>query len=76
VGVADPWAAYQLDLAVAQFGTWVENMLAERDKQGKPKHTLAKLLGDTAGTQEFAPLHIDPAGLRKVRVREDGTWEE
>lgn len=75
VGVPDPWAAYQFDMAVAQFGTWVENKLQERDKAGKPKHALAGLLDDApASAQQFAP--ISTVGLRKVRVKEDGTWDE
>ena len=75
IGVDDPWAAYQFDLAVAQFGAWVEGKLNERDKKGKPVNSLAKLLGDEAArTQEYAP--VSAVGLRKVRVKEDGTWEE
>ena len=36
---------------------------------------LAKLLGDEAAqVQEYAP--ISAMGLRKVRVKEDGTWDE
>jgi hypothetical protein len=62
-------------MAVAQFGAWVEGKLNERDKAGKPKHSLAKLLGDEAAqVQEYAP--VSAAGLRKVRVKEDGTWDE
>lgn len=75
MGITDAWAAYQFDLAVGQFGAWVEGKLQERDKAGKPKHTLAKLLGES-DTQHFAPLNIDPSTLRKVRVKEDGTWDE
>lgn len=77
VGVTDEWAAYQFDMAVAQFGAWVEGKLSERDKKGKPKHTLGALLGDTAAAdRQYAPLNIDPSTLRKVRVKEDGTWDE
>ena len=62
-------------MAVAQFGSWVEGKLSERDKAGKPKHSLAKLLGDEAPqVQEYAP--VSAVGLRKVRVKEDGTWDE
>jgi hypothetical protein len=62
-------------MAVAQFGAWVEGKLNERDKAGKPKHSLAKLLGDEAAqAQEYAPISAE--GLRKVRVKEDGTWED
>ena len=76
VGVDDPWAAYQFDLAVGQFGAWVENRLAERDKAGKPKYTLDGLLadGDAGGGQAFRSVSAE--GLRKVRVREDGTWDD
>ena len=75
LGIDDPGAAYQFDLAVAQFGAWVEGKLNERDKSGKPKHSLAKLLGDEAAqVQEYAP--VSAVGLRKVRVKEDGTWDE
>ncbi len=75
IGVDDPWAAYQFDMAVAQFGAVVEGKLNERDKAGKPVHTLAKLLGDEAAqAQEYAP--VNAVGLRKVRVKEDGTWDE
>lgn len=75
IGVEDPWAAYQFDMAVAQFGTWVENRLAERDKDGKPKYDLAQLLGDeAAGERYYTPVSAE--GLRKVRVKEDGTWDE
>ena len=76
VGVDDPWAAYQFDMAVGQFGAWVENRLAERDKAGKPKHTLEGLLADdgVGGGQAFRSVSAE--GLRKVRVREDGTWDD
>ena len=75
VGIDDTWAAYQFDMAVAQFGAWVEGKLNERDTKGKPVNSLAKLLGDEAAqVQEYAP--ISAMGLRKVRVKEDGTWDE
>ena len=45
VGIDDPWAAYQFDMAVAQFGAWVEGKLNERDKSGKPVNSLAKPWG-------------------------------
>lgn len=76
IGVTDQWAAYQFDLAVNAFGAWVESKLHERDNAGKPKHTLAALLDDGTETQQYAPLAIDASQLRKVRVKEDGTWDE
>ena len=76
LGVDDPWAAYQFDMAVGQFGAWVEGKLSERDKAGKPKHTLAGLLAEkaTGGERQYASV----AGLatRTVRVKEDGTWDD
>jgi hypothetical protein len=76
VGIADAWAAYQFDLAVAQFGAWVEGKLQERDGKGKPKHTLAKLLEVERARGQGAALTIDMAQVRTVRVKEDGTWDE
>ena len=77
LGVDDPWAAYQFDMAVGQFGAWVEGKLNERDKAGKPKHTLAKLLGEQAtGTGERQYASVAGLVTRTVRVREDGTWED
>lgn len=76
VGVADEWAAYQFDLAVGQFGAWVEGKLSERDKAGKPKHTLAALLEDGTAPPQRQYMPVSVAGLRKVRVKEDGTWED
>ena len=73
--IDDPWAAYQFDLAIGQFGAWVEGKLAEHDKKGKPKHTLASLLGDrTTQDRQYAP--VSAVGLRTVRVKEDGTWDD
>ena len=73
LGIDDSWTAYQFDLTVLELGTWVENKLAERDKQGKPKHRLKDLLSDKP-EQRFAPL----GGMvtRKVKIKPDGTWEE
>ena len=58
----------------------MENLLAERDKEGKPKHQLAELLREPAKEGEEQP--DDPshfrsmAGLvtRKVAINPDGTW--
>lgn len=73
LGIADNWTAYQFDLTVLELGLWVENKLAERDKHGKPKHTLHDLLTDRP-EQRFASL----AGMvtRKVKIKPDGTWDE
>ncbi len=76
VGIDDAWAAYQFDLAVAQFGAWVEGKLNERDGKGKPKTTLAKLLGIKATAQGTSGLALPATAIRKVRVKEDGTWDD
>lgn len=44
VGIDDPWAAYQLDVATLTVGRWVDGKLAERNKKGKPVHRLVDLL--------------------------------
>jgi hypothetical protein len=72
----DSWEAYQFDLATLELGTYVENKLAERDKQGKAKHSLAELLADTpeeASKIRFGSL----AGMvdRKIALPESGVWE-
>lgn len=60
---------------MVHFGSWVEERLSERDGKGKPKHTLAQLLDDKpAQARQFAP--VSTVGLRKVRVKEDGTWDD
>lgn len=74
IGLTDSWAAYQFDLAVAQFGAWVEGRLGERDSKGKPKHTLAQLLSD--GTEKAQYLPLAGLAVRMVRIKEDGTWDE
>lgn len=64
-----------MDVATLQVGRWVEGKLAERDKQGRPRHSLEQLLGQGAkrGQGEgFASLGMR---ARKVRMKEDGTWE-
>ena len=74
----DAWESYQLDLAAWTVGRWAESKLSERDKRGKPLHTLTALLSEPgeAPAQSFAPLAIDRSQLRKVRVKEDGTWDD
>lgn len=73
---ADAWEAYQLDLATWTVGRWVESQLSERDSKGKPKHTLAKLLELEVAQPQGVALAIDTSQIRKVHVREDGTWDD
>lgn len=71
------WEAYQLDVATLQAGRYIENKLAERDKDGRPLYSLEGLLrGEGPGARggsQFASM--SKPGLRKVQIKEDGTWE-
>jgi hypothetical protein len=66
--------AYQFDLATLEFATAVENKLAERDKQGKPKHSLAELLGDKS--EGPAKKNFGSLGGKaiKMAIPESGVW--
>lgn len=70
----DSWDAWQVDVATLQAGRYVENKLAERDKDGRPRHTLEELIGEGRGAKEqrFGALGMK---ARKVTIRDDGTWE-
>lgn len=90
LGLTDSWTAYQLDLCVLSFGTWVENLLAERTKKGKAKYSLrgvlsrakanvARARGDEAEERRhYAPasasLSARRGGIRRVRIDESGIW--
>jgi len=63
------------------FGSWVEARLAETDKKGRRKYTLAGLLRPArekgqeerpARTTRFRALR--GRALRKVRIGPDGIW--
>lgn len=72
----DSWDAWQVDVATLQAGRYVENKLAERDKDGRPRHTLEELIGEgreAKGETAFRKLAVQ--GARKVRIKEDGTWD-
>jgi hypothetical protein len=59
----DGWyAAFLLDRAVTWFGRYVENKLMERDRNGKPVHTLEALLRD-ADEAPRSDLHALVAAL-------------
>jgi hypothetical protein len=58
----EEWLAYQVDAACLTFGRWVENRLAERDREGRPVHTIDELLreeGEAAEERAF----FDPRSL-------------
>ena len=41
----NPWLAWQFDQAILTWGTWVQNRLDERDKEGRPKYNARQALG-------------------------------
>lgn len=45
------WTSYQVDNAVAYFGIWADNKLAELDDNGKAKWSLEHLLKMEAGAR-------------------------
>lgn len=51
LGIEDRWIAYDLDMAVVEYGLYVENRLQEVEKKGdkyKPKWTLQQILSGAA----------------------------
>ncbi len=71
----DSWDAWQVDVATLQAGRYVENKLAERDKDGRPRHTLEELIGEGRGARGEGRFGSLQQKARKVRIKEDGTWE-
>ena len=71
----ESWDAWQVDVATLQAGRYVENKLAERDKDGRPRYSIEELLGERgrAGEREFRRMAV--SGARKVKIRDDGTWD-
>ena len=86
LGIEDPWAGYQLDVAVLGFGAWVEGELGKRDRHGRPKRTLEQLLRTTddgrrttgrpppRGESAFKSPVLMGLPIRKVKPNADGTW--
>lgn len=75
LGIDDPWAAYQLDVATLTVGRWVEGKLSERTKDGKPVHRLRDLLSDKPAAAEASGFR-SVAGLvtKKVAIPASGVW--
>jgi hypothetical protein len=42
----EPWLAYTFDRAVMVYGQYVDNLLSETDKKGRPKYELKEILED------------------------------
>lgn len=59
-------------MATLELATIIENKLAERDKQGNPKHSLADLLAEEPAKQRFASL----GGMvtKTMAIPESGVW--
>lgn len=75
LGLADEWAAYQLDAVALTLGRWVEGKLSERTKDGRPVHRLATLLGladPAVQAGQFRSLR--GMGLKKVKIPSSGVW--
>lgn len=70
----DSWEAYQVDFACLQFGTYVENKLQEKRKDGSQIYSLAELLADekTVVKEQFRSARQFVTA--KVKINEDGTW--
>jgi hypothetical protein len=58
---------YCFDRAIVTFGRHTENKLSERQKNGRPKYTLAQLLADP-------PKPGEKAGPRKITAGELLRW--
>lgn len=85
LGVEDPWAAYQLDMACMTFGSWVEAKLDQHDKKGRPKYRLEDLLRQPAPDGKRQRPTLRPASafqspmlsgmpIQAVEPKPDGTW--
>ena len=62
----DGWLRWMFTHAVHTFGTWVENKLAERDRDGKAVHRLERLLD----------IPITPRHLSLAQFQQMGTVRE
>ncbi len=70
------WCGWQFDTTVLLFGRWVESKLQERDKKGRPVHTLKELTQPYQAQrhqQQYASLMGRVS--HKVKVKPDGTWD-
>lgn len=71
------WEAYQLDVATLQAGRYIENKLSERDKDGRPLHTLQEILTPQRAESKATQYRsMSRPGIRKVRIKPDGTWDD
>jgi hypothetical protein len=66
--VDTPWARWQVDVTVLLIGRQAEAEAIE-NKQGRQGYS-AVGRGQTSGYRSAAPMR----GLRKVKIRENGTW--
>jgi hypothetical protein len=76
LGIADEWAAYQLDVATLTVGRWVDGKLSERNKQGRPIHRLTDLLRDKPAQGQSSSGYRSAAGfvVRKMQIPASGVW--
>lgn len=62
----DVWLRWMFNRSVHTLGTWVENKLAERDRDGRPLHRLERLLA----------IPITPRHLSLAQFQQMGTVRE
>ena len=74
LGVADSWAAYQLDLACLAVAGMVEERTAP-DEDGRPAMTVEEALGERSEKKRSSGF-ADPAPFvtGKMRIPESGVW--
>lgn len=76
----DSWEAFQVDLACLRTGREIENKLAERDKQGKPVHTVSSILRSMSATDERPAVQasefasLKQFAVTKMAIPESGIW--
>lgn len=58
LGIADTWAAFQLDMATMMLGRWVESRLSERNRDGSAKWSIEYLLGVEKPEKERAWMDV------------------
>lgn len=63
LNIHNPWMAYQIDESVLYFGRWVESKLNERDKKGKPKHTIDSIFNNSTKASATALFEASDADV-------------
>jgi len=59
----EKWLRWMFGNAVHAFGTWMENKLAERDRDGRPVHRIEKLLNLPIQKKSVSIAQFEAMGL-------------